>query len=163
MPFKDPEKRREAVRKSCKKAYWANPEKGRAKAMGFLRANRDRYRENALQRRHADPEKWNARSREWRAAHPEVAARYRRTAMLKKHGLTLEDYERMHAEQNGLCIICGRPETTKKNGKVQLLTVEHCHRTSKVRGLTCNRCNRGMGMFGDDPALLRAAASYLDA
>lgn len=82
--------------------------------------------------------------------------------MLKRHGMTPEDYDRMHAAQGGLCRICGKPETTVKCGKVQLLTVEHCHATGRVRGLTCNRCNRGMGMFDDDPTLLRRAAEHLE-
>jgi hypothetical protein len=161
MPFKDPEKRREAVRKSCKKAYWADPEKGRAKALATLSANRVRYRENARNRRLDNPEATRAATRKWNREHPESRALTRRRCMLKKRGLTIADYDRLHSAQGGLCAICRKPETSVKCGKVQLLTVEHCHVTGRFRGLTCNRCNRAMGLFDDDPALLRAAADYL--
>lgn len=51
------------------------------------------------------------------------------------------------------CPICGR---VGKN-----MNVDHCHKTGRVRGPLCARCNRGLGMFCDDPNLLRAAISYL--
>lgn len=162
MPYKDPEKRREAVRKSCKKAYWANPDKARAEALEYRNAHRDEVNAKQRARRLANPELFRARSNAWREAHPESRAATRRKQMLKRHGLTLADYDRMHATQQGLCMICGDPETSVKCGKVQLLSVEHCHVTGRVRGLTCNRCNRGMGLFADNPDLLRAAAAYLD-
>jgi hypothetical protein len=31
-----------------------------------------------------------------------------------------------------------------------------------IRGMLCNRCNTGLGMFLDDPNRLRHAASYLE-
>lgn len=50
------------------------------------------------------------------------------------------------------CSICG-DETN--------LVVDHCHSTNKVRGMLCNRCNKGLGLFRDDPDLLEFARIYL--
>ena len=163
MPFKDPEKRREAVRKSCKKAYWADPETARAKGLAKLRKHHDRIMAARRRRWQENPEFYRAKAREWSRAHPESRRLTRRKQMLKRRGLTLDDYDRMLAEQGGLCKICGQPETLVKNGVLQLLSVEHCHKTNRVRGLTCNTCNRGMGLFKDNPKLLRLAAAYLEA
>lgn len=63
----------------------------------------------------------------------------------------------MHAEQAGLCAIC-HGET---NGQGDL-HVDHDHVTGKVRGLLCSRCNTGIGMMGDNTALLRKAIEYLE-
>ena len=50
------------------------------------------------------------------------------------------------------CIICGA-ETT--------LVVDHDHATGKIRGMICNKCNLGIGLFQDDPDLLEFARIYL--
>lgn len=55
------------------------------------------------------------------------------------------------------CDICGKHESVLNKA----LSVDHCHNTSFVRGILCQRCNIGLGMFDDDPRLLRAAADYL--
>ena len=163
MPFKNPEKRREAIRKSCKKAYWADGgEKGRAEGNARHAAHREEENEKARQRRAADPVASAAYHRAWNKSHSESRALARRKQRLKQLSLTIEDYDRMFLEQGGLCKVCGETETLVKNGKLQLLSVEHCHSTGRVRGLTCNTCNRGLGLFKDDPKLLRAAADYLE-
>lgn len=55
----------------------------------------------------------------------------------------------------GPCEICGGDQTTNRS-----LAQDHCHRTGRLRGKLCNRCNLGIGSFMDDPARLRAAAEY---
>jgi hypothetical protein len=57
--------------------------------------------------------------------------------------------------QGSLCLIC-QGEFTASG-----FHVDHCHSTGRVRGLLCSNCNRGLGMFQDDPNVLRAALSYL--
>jgi hypothetical protein len=42
------------------------------------------------------------------------------------------------------------------------LAVDHSHETGAFRGLLCHSCNRAIGLLGDDPARLRAAAEYLE-
>ena len=76
----------------------------------------------------------------------------------KKFGLTLSDYNQMMLEQLFMCAICGAEETEED----RLLSVDHDHETGEVRALLCGKCNRGLGMFKDDPELLRTAANYLD-
>lgn len=75
------------------------------------------------------------------------------------YGLSQERYEALLAAQDGRCAIC---RTDDWPGKDHRPHVDHCHETGRVRGLLCDFCNRGLGLFGDDPARLRAAADYLE-
>lgn len=78
-------------------------------------------------------------------------------------GLTLDGYQSMLESQGGVCFICKKPEkaTDPRSGKVKDLAVDHCHQTNKIRGLLCSNCNRGIGLFCDDPSLLQSAIDYL--
>jgi len=58
----------------------------------------------------------------------------------RAYGITVEDYETMLVNQNGVCKICNK---TCKSGKS--LAVDHCHETGKVRGLLCAKCNTNLG------------------
>ena len=39
--------------------------------------------------------------------------------------------------------------------------MDHDHGTGRVRALLCVRCNNGIALFDEDPALLRYAADYV--
>lgn len=79
--------------------------------------------------------------------------------------ITVEEFWQMHRAQNGLCAICKQPETVKGNHNhkpgPRRLAIDHCHETEIVRGLLCGRCNTAIGLLGDDPARVEAAARYL--
>lgn len=79
-----------------------------------------------------------------------------------KASYTLAELESLYASSNGVCQICGKPQTGFKNGGQKNLAIDHCHKTGKVRGLLCTKCNTALGKFNDDPSLLRKAAEYLD-
>jgi hypothetical protein len=93
----------------------------------------------------------NRRRQRKRATDPD----YRDKERARRYGLTLKDYRAIVARQGNACAIC------KRSGRP--LVVDHCHVTGKVRRLLCNKCNVGLGCFNDEPSLLRAAATYLEA
>src|SRR6516164_480191 len=65
----------------------------------------------------------------------------------KRYGIGVEKYDAMVSEQNGLCAICMRAETSTnpRTGKPRALAVDHCHRSGHVRKLLCQNCNQGLG------------------
>jgi hypothetical protein len=73
------------------------------------------------------------------------------------------DYNQMFEQQNGLCAICKKPETSidSRSGKPKQLALDHDHITGKIRGLLCQKHNIGLGCFDDDPVLMEDAASYV--
>lgn len=66
---------------------------------------------------------------------------------------TPDDINKRLIKQQGRCVICG------SEGNLHL---DHCHDTGILRDLLCHHCNVGLGHFRDNPALLRAAALYLE-
>jgi Recombination endonuclease VII len=105
----------------------------------------------------AHKEEIHARQRRKRAEHPEEWRQRIRHHRLKfLYGISIEDYNALLAQQGGACAICRKRPAYR-------LCVDHCHATKKVRRLLCRGCNFGIGYFGDDPRLLRAAAAYLEA
>lgn len=89
---------------------------------------------------------------------------YRRKYMQKKtevkrkelRPLELSPYQYMLENQNGVCAICSNVD---KSGRA--LAIDHDHKTGFVRGLLCGSCNRGLGLFRDNPEILLKAAKYL--
>lgn len=92
------------------------------------------------------------------------ARKYRDFVLRKDHGIGVDEVERLENEQDGCCAICRLPERDIHNvtRKVKNLAVDHDHKTGLIRGLLCAKCNRGLGMFLDNPTLLRAAADYVE-
>jgi hypothetical protein len=112
------------------------------------------------QRKHRDA--YNARQRAWTEKNrKQVRSLHRDKHLQRIFGLTPDEYDRMLAEQGGVCAICKQPETKFLNGRITNLVIDHNHSTGHIRGLLCDRCNRMIGYSQDNDWLLRNAAEYL--
>jgi hypothetical protein len=79
---------------------------------------------------------------------------------LKTLGLTRDAYDAMLVAQDHLCALC--KQSPNGRGKGGVLHIDHDHLTSRVRALLCGNCNTAVGLLDDDPALMRAAAAYIE-
>ena len=77
--------------------------------------------------------------------------RQRRKPRAAQLGVTDAEYDRLLAAQGGGCAICGNPPKTRR------LHVDHDHKTGRVRGLLCHRCNRALPNWVTAEWLLSAA------
>jgi hypothetical protein len=72
-------------------------------------------------------------------------------------------YDALFAAQSGGCALCGKAETRRheQTGTIWDLAVDHDHVTGRVRGLLCNRHNRGLGLLGDTEDDMKRVLRYL--
>lgn len=99
------------------------------------------------------------RALQWYRDNIERSAVTRRRRSLRTYGLTVEQYDALLARQGGGCGIC---DATDAGNDHKQIPVDHDHDTGRVRGLLCHRCNRAMGLLGDDIVLLKRAIAYLE-
>lgn len=93
------------------------------------------------------------RSKDWRKENKHV---WQNTLLLKKYGLTREQFAQMKQHQKGKCAICS---CDLVDGK--MTCVDHCHSTGKIRGILCANCNVALGHFKDSIPLIESAICYL--
>jgi hypothetical protein len=106
---------------------------------------------------------------EWLRRNPESRRiGYKRYRMKKLYGITFEQFDEMMAAQGGKCAnpACdktfeGKMAETyrKKDG----LHIDHDHKTGRVRGLLCARCNATLGHARDSIDRLAGLIEYLKA
>lgn len=80
----------------------------------------------------------------------------REAKLRRQYGMTLKDYDNMVIEQLGSCAICNEPNVTKRN-----MHIDHCHKTGRIRGLLCSKCNQAIGLFRDSEQNMLNAIYYL--
>jgi Recombination endonuclease VII len=137
---------RDEKRPECKSCTGARRKK-------WYRQNREREiaRVRAWQR--ANPERLKA----WREKNrPRVLKQLREIHLRNKFSLTIEEYDTILESQGGVCALCDAAPTPGIS-----LHVDHDHGTGEIRGLLCVRCNNALGLFREDPDLLKRAARYV--
>lgn len=147
MPYKDPQKRRDAQKRSRLKY----PQKYKDKA---IRDN------NSPQHRIS--------TKKWREANPEHQSEYylsnadrikatSRKTQFRNIGWTPEMYAKVFTEQKGVCAICGNSCPSGRN-----LAADHEHTNPpKPRGLLCVVCNLMIGYAKDSIDTLNKAIEYI--
>ena len=117
-----------------------------------LKTKRKKYRD-------ANIDKIKKYGKEYRIATKEERRKYDKIYQFKKrYGITPEQYYEFLNKQNNSCAICGKHQSELKKA----LAVDHNHKTNKIRGLLCDRCNRGLGYFGEDKNIINNANNYLN-
>jgi hypothetical protein len=135
MPFKSIEKQRQKNRNY----HLAHKEEINARR----KRNYYRLHEHELQQ-----------AREYKILNYEKVKMKERKYQVAQYGITLEEYNRLFILQNGKCAICSVSQDKS-------LDVDHCHKTNKVRGLLCRKCNLGIGFMQDNPEICKKASEYL--
>lgn len=93
--------------------------------------------------------------------------KYKRQLLLNE-----SKYIELQEKQNSLCAICNNPETAKSHRNrtkskdneetnIKRLSIDHCHKTGKIRGLLCSKCNTALGLLKDSIEILEKSIKYL--
>lgn len=94
---------------------------------------------------------------------PQQARRRNFRHYYKHDDLTYDHYFEL---QNGVCAICGNPPEEKPMGRNKtmsaVLATDHNHKTGKVRGLLCHRCNFAVGWVRDNSSNVHKLIEYID-
>lgn len=74
---------------------------------------------------------------------------------IQRYGITVETFDRLLAQQQGRCAICGHPPRGRRR-----LSIDHHHDTGVVRGLLCNICNMFVGFVDADDRVIARLAEH---
>ena len=87
--------------------------------------------------------------------------RCRKSNLKGYYNISVEYYDALFEKQQGVCAICNNPETRVLNNVVVRLSVDHNHKTGKVRKLLCHNCNFKLGVL-EDKEFCEKAKKYLE-
>ena len=75
----------------------------------------------------------------------------------RAYNMTVKQHAELYEKQGGRCVTCGLHESEFN----RRLCVDHCHRTGRIRGLLCFKCNTTLGLVGEKIDTLRAMIEHL--
>lgn len=146
------EKHKEDKKEYDKLYNQKNKEKRKVDNQRYISEHRNEVNERRRKYNGQHREEVNMRSREYCRKN-----KAKRNAQDKerKYGLTLEQIDAMLVQQDHRCAICG--QTLKETNR----HIDHDHLNKRVRGILCNKCNLGLGLFNDNIELTKKASEYL--
>ena len=91
-----------------------------------------------------------------RVLHRATKKAYDKRYRCSRYGLSVEDYDALLNQQENNCAICGAPLAQSHQ------TIDHDHKTGRVRGIVHAHCNLVIGNARDNVAVLQGAIAYLN-
>lgn len=174
------ERNQEKVKQYSQKYWVKNKSKITPKKRVYNKINKEKISETSKKYFIKNKDKIMDAQKKWRKANSDKIKKYVSTynnkypekiqiknfrtkvSFLKKLDLSFDEFKILLEKQNYLCDICKKPETLKhQSGKPRLLCIDHCHKSNKVRGLLCQKCNSGLGFFKDELSTVFSAYNYL--
>jgi hypothetical protein len=142
----------------------ADPEKFKADAAARMRKWRRQNREKYLatqkvysaKLRREQPEKIK---RKKKASYERNATAISTRHRCRKYGLAPSQLAAMIDECKGHCPQCKTQFGDTRNTRP---CIDHCHKSTMVRGILCGRCNLLLGLARDNPDILRKLIVYLE-
>lgn len=128
----------------------ANKIRSKKKTKEYNKAYKDKHKEELREK-----QREYAKNRRMLPEIKEKRRKETRIRTLAYYGLKEEEYQDILESQGGVCAICGNPPKTRA------LNVDHEHQSKdkkrtpesrkiRIRGLLCYRCNRALGIFGNE-------------
>lgn len=125
----------------------------------YYQENKEQIKQKVKKYREQHKDELNKKHKEYIKKNKD---KYINRKLIFLYGITLNDYNSMLENQNGVCAICSKKETRKTHGTLNKLFVDHNHKTNKVRGLLCNHCNRALGEVKENIIILKRMITYLN-
>ena len=101
-----------------------------------------------------NPEKIKTYQKTWKERHPEKRKIYTRNSRIRAYGIEPSEYYEMLEQQGQGCAICKAKSTHRA------MNIDHNHKTGKVRGLLCDKCNLSLGHI-EKEGFLEKAMEYI--
>ena len=119
-----------------------DPEKRRLANLRYRESHKSKIRDTKRRYELAHKVEIRQYHRQYELDHKSTLQEYRRDYYLRKnYGLTLAQYDKLLASQDGRCVLCNHVQTGKR------LSVDHDHITGRIRGLLCITCNTDIGRY----------------
>lgn len=129
--------------------------------LDYNKQNREHLLEMRRLKYHLSPERKqkNAEYMRNKRSNPDRRRQLMGAHIKRKYGVSLEWYDETLKKQDGKCAICRErfPESFQMWNRP---CVDHCHKTKKVRGILCRKCNISLHYI-ESFNFLTAAQRYL--